>query len=345
MTAHPLQFRVPPSLVFFIGEGVLTGYNFLTRDIFECEPELVALLAGRAGWQSDDAPGDEIAAMLDLGALTARGTPEEAREDAFLKSWEWGIPLALSHFSLHGRRYLTAEESTAKQIARAGEKASPPLFMRNGHCAAEIALPRDCADEPLIRLMAARRTVRQAKPAPVSLEALSEMLYAGMAITGFTRNRVAELPLTMTPSGGARNPYEAYVIARAVSGLAPGIYHYSALDHTLGLVSGNLPSSFAALAGGQEWVETMPCLVVLCAFMERTMWKYDDPNAYRVIMIEAGHIGQNLMLAGTRHGYTVCPTAALTHDALFDLLRLENPITQCAVYALAVGVPDEQTVA
>ena len=30
------------------------------------------------------------------------------------------------------------------------------------------------------------------------------------------------------------------------------------------------------------------------------MWKYDDPNAYRVVLIEAGHIGQNIMLAATQ---------------------------------------------
>ena len=47
----------------------------------------------------------------------------------------------------------------------------------------------------------------------------------------------------MTPSGGARNPYEAYVFARKVDGLEAGIYHYSALDHDLAKVSDARPTS------------------------------------------------------------------------------------------------------
>ena len=37
----------------------------------------------------------------------------------------------------------------------------------------------------------------------------------------------------MTPSGGARNPYEAYVYVRNVEQLAPGMYHYSAAENSL----------------------------------------------------------------------------------------------------------------
>ena len=35
-------------------------------------------------------------------------------------------------------------------------------------------------------------------------------------------------------------------------------------------------------------------------------------DAYRVVLIEAGHIGQNIMLAATREGLSACPTAAST---------------------------------
>ena len=60
----------------------------------------------------------------------------------------------------------------------------------------------------------------------------------------------------MTPSGGARNPYEAYVFARNVEGLEPGIYHYSALEHSLARVSAATPA-LSDLVGGQEWADTM----------------------------------------------------------------------------------------
>jgi nitroreductase len=69
------------------------------------------------------------------------------------------------------------------------------------------------------------------------------------------------------------------------------------------------------------------------------MWKYSDANAYRVVMIEAGHIGQNIMLAATAHGMTACPTAALSHSAICELLEIANP-AHAPIYALTLGWPD-----
>ncbi|MER8849295.1 MULTISPECIES: nitroreductase family protein [Mesorhizobium] len=67
-----------------------------------------------------------------------------------------------------------------------------------------------------------------------------------------------------------------------------------------------------------------PCLILLYARLDRTMWKHGHANAYRVVLIEAGHIGQNMMLAATRHCLSACPTAALSHSAVKRLLSLDR---------------------
>ncbi len=82
----------------------------------------------------------------------------------------------------------------------------------------------------------------------------------------------------------------------------------------------------------------MPCLILLCAKLDRTMWKYEDANAYRVVLIEAGHIGQNIMLAATRHGLSACPTAALCHSSIKRLLGLDR-LTDAPIYALTIAAP------
>ena len=66
------------------------------------------------------------------------------------------------------------------------------------------------------------------------------------------------------------------------------------------------------------------------------MWKYKDANAYRVVLIEAGHIGQNIMLAATSHGLSACPTAALSHLAIKRLLGLDR-LTDAPIYALTLS--------
>ncbi len=160
-----------------------------------------------------------------------------------------------------------------------------------------------------------------------------------MGIVGETRNCVGTLPLAMTPSGGARNPYEAYVYARSVEGLAPGFYHYDAIDHTLARVDGDALPPPSDLLGGQRWTDAMPCILLLYARFERTMWKYDDANAYRVVLIEAGHIGQNVMLAATRNGLSACPTAALSHTRINDCIAPEARLTHAPIYALTLSQP------
>ncbi|NJM28854.1 MAG: SagB/ThcOx family dehydrogenase [Rhizobiales bacterium] len=186
--------------------------------------------------------------------------------------------------------------------------------------------------------MKRRRTNRCGLPRPVTLNQLADCLWAGLGITGFVRTEASVLPLKMTPSGGARNPFEAFLIARNVEGLDPGVYHYAAIGHSLGLVNADYSPSFSELLAGQEWADTMQVLVVLVASLNRTAWKYKDANAYRVVLIEAGHIGQNMMLACTNNELTACPTAALAHSRLRTLFGIES-LADVPMYAIAIGHP------
>src|SRR6202040_3384069 len=107
--------------------------------------------------------------------------------------------------------------------------------------------------------------------------------FFSMAITAFIEDpETVDLPLKMTPSGGARNPYEAYVCVRNVTGLTPGTYHYSALEHSLGTVQDGQPPPFPAMLADQPWTATAAAVIFLVANFDRAMWKYRDPGAYRV---------------------------------------------------------------
>ena len=142
----------------------------------------------------------------------------------------------------------------------------------------------------------------------------------------------------MTPSAGGRNPFEAYLVARDVEGLPPGVYHYSALESSLGLVAPAPLPAVHELVGGTRWQDGGAAVIVLVAQFQRTAWKYSHPNAYRNFFIEAGHIGQNIMIAATARGLTAGPTAAF-HDAAVERLLGLDRITQAATYALVIGEP------
>ena len=343
-----MRVKCSEALVFTPAEGQFAAYNFLRKSAFQCSADLLDLLARLDDWTSPEGwraaladfsswEADEIVrGLLAVGALVEEGAPDADREAEYARGWSWGLPTALMHFSVQDNAFISVAEAEALQIEKARTTGLIELHRPNGESA--LKLPDPMEGKGLIRLMARRRTVRRARAVPVTLEQVSDCLFSGLGITGWMRNCVGRLPLSMTPSGGGRNPYEAYVFARNVAGLEPGVYHYSALEHSLARVADLQDGDITDLIGGQEWGDDKPCLILLCAHLERTMWKYEDANAYRVVMIEAGHIGQNIMLVATENRLTACPTAALDHARARAILGLDD-ITQSPVYALTLSAP------
>ncbi len=349
-----VKFRSAQTLVYSqVGESLL-GCNFLTKSVFECSVEVIAFLGELQDWQDlDEVAGrmpemsaDEVRATIDqlieASAIVEQGSTLAQAEQEFQSTWTWGLPTAMMHFCVQDPDHMTLAESEALQRRKAANGPQPALYRRNDGASLVQNLPDALQGNELLQLMARRRTVRSAATPTITLQQLSDCLFAGLGITGSTQNVVGTLPLGMTPSGGARNPYEAYVYALNVDGLKPGFYHYSAHDHDLGLIETDRMPKLSELVGGQDWADEMPCLIVLCATLGRTMWKYDDPNAYRVVLIEAGHIGQNIMLAATRNGLSACPTAALNHSTIRECLSLKS-LTDAPVYALTLAVPGAET--
>ncbi|TCD13505.1 SagB/ThcOx family dehydrogenase [Oricola cellulosilytica] len=345
-----MNYKVADTLAFTRESGAIFGCNFLRKTTFECDSSVLECLTRISGWRS----ADDIARIFDIedgedlenfvGSLTAAGilvrqdTVDAEADGAFAKSWEWGIPAALMHFCVQNNELMPVDEAEQIQLRKAKKKPQPSLVKTHGNSTKKIPLSIDLEACDLLSVMARRRTRRDVSLEPVPLQAVSDCLFSGFGVTGETENRAGKLPLTMTPSGGARNPFEAYLLAQNVAHLEAGIYHYSSSEHSLLPVAGVVDTP-ADLVGGQPWVNDMACVIFLCAHFERTMWKYSDPNAYRVVMIEAGHIGQNIMLTATKHALTACPTAALCHAKVSALCGLDDPIMQTPVYALALGRP------
>jgi SagB-type dehydrogenase family enzyme len=146
------------------------------------------------------------------------------------------------------------------------------------------------------------------------------------------------LPITMTPSGGARNPFELYVYARKVAGLKTGFYHYAALARDLGLVRAGRVD-VPEMLGGQQWPAQASAIVFLVAHFPRTMWKYHLPMAYRIVMMEAGFICQNIALAATYHGLSAVPSGALKESVIESYLGTP-PLEAGVVFTMSLGRPE-----
>ena len=330
-------------------EGVLI-YNFLTQRATICSKEIFGWISYLREWKSvgdvlsqwtaDEADHIEsqLRAMTKSTLLMLEGSKEQLLEQEYLNHWEWGPAAGFLHFSLMNNSFLTPDEGRLKQLERAKVDPSPSLCVTHGHGALNLPSPGNSSIAEVLKLMRNRRTNRVRGERSISLMALADCLYAGMAVTGVVKTETGFLPLQMTPSGGARNTFEAFVIVHDVKDLPRGVYHYSATQHSLASVSGEVPENIGDLLAGQEWANEKPATIILVGFFERLMWKYQDSNSYRVALIEAGHKGQNIALSATAHELSACPTAALHHETVARYLKLDS-ITHSPIYAMTLSKP------
>lgn len=346
-----MRVKTPQSLVTFPKDDQIVVYNYLTRDAVTCTPADIYWLMLTSQWRSieellsdhpdidPDSLREELMKLIEAGVLLVEGSKKADVEQKYSKSWELGIAAGLFHFAALDNEFVSASQSTAMQIEKNTSGKPPDLYWKNSGNAIRLPECSESRASPLFKIMQRRRTLRSVKQSQISLQSLTECLYAGLGITGFVQTETALLPLKMTPSGGARNPFEAFVWVRNVESLDPGIYHYSAMEHSLQYVAHCPDASPKDFVQKQEWADQMPVIIFLVAVLERVTWKYNDPNAYRVVMIEAGHIAQNIMLACTDKNLSACPTAALNHSQISELLGLKE-MTQTPIYAILIGEPE-----
>jgi SagB-type dehydrogenase family enzyme len=196
------------------------------------------------------------------------------------------------------------------------------------------------AGADLERTLLARRTVRKFRRATVPLEDFARIVRGTWGRTGTIDGGLLGPLMTKTsPSGGALHPIECYVMAWNVGGLPAGLYHYDVRADELRLLKrGDLRAAAVRAASGQRWVGRAAFLCIMTAVFERTLWKYQLENAYRVLWLDAGHLAQTFCLLATARGLGPFTTAAIQDSYIEKLIGLDG-IKEFPVYLCGAGVP------
>jgi SagB-type dehydrogenase family enzyme len=135
----------------------------------------------------------------------------------------------------------------------------------------------------------ARRSMRTFSRDPLTVDELTQLLWAAQGITHPQGYRTA-------PSAGALYPLELYAVAGRVVGLPDGLYRYRHRDHALEIkCDRDLRVELSAAALHQRPVERAPVTFLLTAVYDRISAKYGR-RGVRYADMEAGHAAQNLCL-------------------------------------------------
>jgi len=192
--------------------------------------------------------------------------------------------------------------------------------------AEEIALPapRLKGEMSLEETLAARRSVRQFTDEELTLEELSQLLWAAQGITVDWGGRTA-------PSAGALYPLEVYVAT------ADRLYHYVPQGHKAVVESrADLRGELWRAGLSQNAIREAPAVFVITAVYARTAKKYGE-RAERYVKLEAGHAGQNLVLQAVALGLGGVTIGAFYDDQVQRALSL--PSDHEPLYLIPIGHP------
>lgn len=193
------------------------------------------------------------------------------------------------------------------------------------------------AETPLMRLLQTRDSCREYNLRPMPAQVLSNILACGY---GITRNahldNIGQIYFRTTPSAGGLFPLEIYAFARKVEGTADGLYHYNVRHHRLEcLKEGSWFAELNHVLLMAPLVQGANLILFVSAVFARSQKKY-GPRGYRYILLEAGHLAQNICLSAVEQGLGSLCMGGYLDRRLNTFLGLDS-MTEAVVYSIAVG--------
>ncbi|KTD84794.1 SagB/ThcOx family dehydrogenase [Paenibacillus etheri] len=188
----------------------------------------------------------------------------------------------------------------------------------------------DCIDQ--------RRSTRFYSAENLSLDELSYLLWATQGITGMSKNG---LTLRTVPCSGATHTFETYLIIMRVEGIQQGIYRYLPVEHKLSFMFelAEIEQKIDAITLDQPFVPNFAKKAsVLFAWSTtpyRSEWKYDI-SAHKKILIDVGHVCQNLYLSSESIGAGACAIGIYDQKLIDEILELDGE-EEFIIYLGAVG--------
>ena len=200
--------------------------------------------------------------------------------------------------------------------------------------AERLNLPRISgkSDKDIWQILQDRRSHRKFTATGLALQDLSQLLWAAQGITAQAGNFF----FRTAPSAGALYPIETYIGINNVEDVKPGLYHFSPGQFVLEKLYDAPPGQIIAQAAlGQHFLANCAVVFIWSAVFRRNMSKYGN-RGLRYILMDVGHVCQNLLLAAEALDLRACPVAAFFDDIMNELLDLDTE-EESVLYLAGVG--------
>jgi SagB-type dehydrogenase family enzyme len=177
---------------------------------------------------------------------------------------------------------------------------------------------------PVDEAIRTRVSGRQFDSAPLGARQLSTLLYLANAVRRVVQAGPHPWYQRNVASSGNLGSVEIYPIVLNVTDVEPGIYHFDTVRHDLAqLRTGQFRNWLHERVFFQCEFSYASVALALTGAIGRLTAKY-SVRGYRLALLDAGHVSENLYLAGTALGLQVCATAGFIDDEVDAALGLDG---------------------
>jgi SagB-type dehydrogenase family enzyme len=314
MRQRTIRLRRARCLFAYWQNGQLCFHNFAKRLTVSGKPITCEILAFFDRWRTcqeaithfaeytQRSVRSALAQSVEHGLLLRNDSPELTRDSRIANEWSAWLPQGSFHFCTKDAVYVDRSNWSSSRLKAILPKTPQPKIFKTVKGAMKTTLPRRVfPDSEFVRVLMGRKTHRQFSKQQLPLETVSQLLSLVWGVNGYLYSpRFGKLLQKTSPSAGARHPGEVYLMALRVKGLSPGLYHYHPGHHCLETIRTDATREKAWLyCARQHFVRNAAALFLMTAVFRRTMWKYQHPRAYRVVLLDAGHLCQTFCLVAT----------------------------------------------
>lgn len=284
-------------------------------------------------------------------------TPDEERSVCWLVAMALLAPDGLPSFFADGpdawdRRFMEASKYLPGQFEaqRPSTDTDPPQPANWWAMGTPVRLPEHDLTVSLADALRRRGSARGRVVGPLTAGELGTVLWRAYGTTGIVPvtlpdGRRYELARRPYPSGGQQYPAQLRLVVWDIPGLEPGVYHADPVEKVLWRL-GAAPSvddleatsswfGEAAVAQGGIDLTELPALLGLYVDVSQVRQRY-GLRTPRLVLVEAGHLAQNLALVAAGTGLALGMIGGFYDDLANEVFGLDG-VDQMLVYLLPLG--------
>jgi SagB-type dehydrogenase family enzyme len=294
-----------------------------------------AVLLAATEWTSAESLLDRFAPH---SPQRVRATIEELVDCGLLRTAEQcDHPLASDWRTLAFHRAHSGTEPLSSSPIHAFEGAEIHQFPSVDAAAASLS------GSNLLDVLRERRSIRRFAAEPISRSDLGCWLRWSTRGPSPSHGAVQQ---RAHPVAGGEPCLSVYLQIKRAQSIRPGLYRYLEFNHSLERTADTSTEEFVEqVLGGEDWLNGAAVIAMIAA--DVTLRARTYRNAYKLALLEAGHLLQNMSLVATHVGLGSCEYGEVAEDPILPVLkaRREVPLAIIAigVRALDVGAPGLQS--